>query len=94
MARNRHPNQHIEAALQHSEAMGWRVEPTGRSSHAWGRLYCPHRDPVEQCRCGEFCVTSISSTPRNPETHAKQIRRRVDGCTASGPRPESEGERR
>ncbi|MDZ4654265.1 MAG: hypothetical protein U1F44_00035 [Coriobacteriia bacterium] len=79
MSRNRHPNPHIEKALQYAEDSGWRVEPTGKSSHAWGRLFCPHNNP--ECRCGEFCVTSISSTPRNPETHAKQIRRKVDGCT-------------
>jgi hypothetical protein len=79
LSRSRHPNGEIEKALQHAESEGWRVELTGKSSHAWGRMYCPYNDP--NCRCGEFCITSISGTPRNPETHAKQIRRVVDGCT-------------
>ncbi|MCZ7665199.1 MAG: hypothetical protein M5U22_20750 [Thermoleophilia bacterium] len=79
MSRNRHPNADIEKALQYAEGKGWRVEPTGKSSHAWGRLYCPHDDP--NCRCGEFCIVSISGTPRNSETHARQIIRKVDGCT-------------
>jgi hypothetical protein len=83
--RSRHPNPHIEQALRYAESKGWRVEPTGKSCHAWGRLYCPHDDP--ECRCGEFCVTSISSTPRNPETHARQIRRRVDGRSGGKPEP-------
>jgi hypothetical protein len=26
-------------------------------------------------------VTSIWGTPKNPETHAKQIMRKVEGCT-------------
>lgn len=29
---------------------------------------------------GEFCISSIWSTPRNAENHAKQIRRVVDNC--------------
>ena len=86
MSRSRHPNAAIEKALQYAESKGWRVEPTGKSSHAWGRLYCPHNDP--DCRCGEFCVTSISGTPRNPETHAKQIVGKVDGCTGGRTPPE------
>jgi hypothetical protein len=42
-------------------------------------MFCPHNDP--ECRCGEFCITSIWGTPRNAENHARQIRRVVDGCT-------------
>jgi len=86
LRRNKHPNAHIEAALRYAEEKEWRVEPSGKSSHAWGRLYCPHNNP--DCRCGEFCMSSIASTPRSPENHANQIRRRVDGC--SGP-ADSEG---
>lgn len=47
-------------------------------SHAWGKIYCPHND--KKCRCGEYCISSIWSTPRNPANHAKQIRRVVDNC--------------
>jgi hypothetical protein len=74
----RHPDAAIERALLYAEAHGWRVECRGPRAHAWGRMYCPHDDP--DCRCGEYCITSIWCTPRDPETHAKQIRRVVDGC--------------
>jgi len=77
MARKPHPKPDIEAALKHAQQQGWRIEPGG--SHAWGRMYCPYAD--DACRCGEFCITSIWSTPRNAGNHAKQIRRVVDNCT-------------
>ena len=78
MSRRRHPNAHIEEALKYAEGHGWRVEQRGPRAHAWGRMYCPHNDP--ECRRGEFCVTSIWSTPKVPENHARQIRKVVDGC--------------
>ncbi|MDO8848944.1 MAG: hypothetical protein Q7W51_11225 [Coriobacteriia bacterium] len=78
MSRRRHHNQHVEIALRYAEARGWRVEPAGARSHAWGRMLCPH--PCEKCREGEFCMVSVWSTPRSPETHAQQLRRVVDGC--------------
>lgn len=73
MSRPKHPNKAIEAAIQYAEDNGWRYREAGGSSHAWGRLLCP-----EESR--EGCQMSIWSTPRNPENHAKQIRRRVDNC--------------
>jgi len=79
LARKRHPHADIEKALKHAEAHGWRIEPAGGCSHAWGKMYCPNLDL--ECRCGEFCITSVWGTPRNPENHAKQIRRVVGGCT-------------
>ncbi|RJQ54177.1 MAG: hypothetical protein C4521_04815 [Actinobacteria bacterium] len=82
MPRKRHPNGKIEKALEYAESLGWRVEPAGARSHAWGKMFCPHKEDV--CRCGEFCVTSIWSTPRNPESHARKIRRVVDGCGHEG----------
>ena len=48
--------------------------------HAWGKIYCPNND--NECRCGEFCISSVWSTPRNPVNHAKQIKRVVDNCTS------------
>ena len=51
----------VEEAIRHAEDHGWRIEVGG--SHAWGRMYCPYND--QECRCGEFCITSIWSTPRN-----------------------------
>jgi len=78
MARDfRHPDKAIEQAIAHAEAHGWRVEKS--RGHAWGRLFCPHND--KDCRCGEFCITSVWSTPRNSKAHARQILRVVDKCT-------------
>lgn len=77
MRRPKHPNKDVEAALAHAEAHGWRIERA--RGHAWGRMYCPWSD--DECRCGEFCIASVWSTPRNPANHARQIRRVVDGCT-------------
>ena len=76
MTRPRHSKKEIEAALVYAESHGWRVELA--SGHAWARLYCPWND--ESCRCGEFCVISVWSTPKSPGNHAKQIRRVVEHC--------------
>ena len=78
MARNKHPKPEVEAAIQHAEEHGWTIKVGG--SHAWGRMLCPYKD--ENCRCGEFCITSIWSTPKNPGTHGKQLRRVVDKCAS------------
>lgn len=73
MIRKKHPNKEIEMAIQYAEKLQWRYRKTGDSAHAWGRLLCPLQER-------EGCSMSIWSTPRNPEVHAKQIRRRIDGC--------------
>jgi hypothetical protein len=79
MARPRHPNKHIERAVRYAEEQGWRfLKATG---HAWGRLFCPLRER-------EGCRISVWSTPRNPESHARQIVRDVDDC----PHEANEGE--
>jgi hypothetical protein len=78
MGRARHPKKEVEKAIRHAEAHGWRIEVGG--SHAWGKMYCPYNDA--ECRCGEFCITSIWSTPKNPGNHARQLQRVVDNCTA------------
>lgn len=59
MRRSLHPKKDIEAALKYAEERGWRVEVGG--SHAWGTIFCPYND--DECRCGEFCITSVWSTP-------------------------------
>ncbi|QKK02904.1 MAG: hypothetical protein HND55_09770 [Pseudomonadota bacterium] len=82
MARKRHPNKTIETAVQAAEAAGWRIEMTP-GGHCWARMYCPWNDP--ECRCGEFCIASIWSTPRNPENHARQIIRVVERCSRNTP---------
>lgn len=76
MTRPRHPDKEVEEALRYAETYGWRVGIGG--SHAWGKIYCPHHDST--CRCGEFCISSIWSTPKNPGNHARQIKRIVDHC--------------
>lgn len=76
MARNAHPNKDIVSALKHAESRGWRVEVGG--GHAWGKLLCPTNS--KKCRCGEFCITSIWSTPGNPSNQARKLRRIGDNC--------------
>ena len=85
MPRARHPEKDIEQVLRYAEGKGWLVRVGG--SHAWGRMYCPANNP--ECRCGEFCITSIWSTPRSARNHANQLRRIVDNCTA---RPDDEAD--
>lgn len=77
MGRKRHSKKEVEEALIYAETNGWRVETGG--SHAWGKIFCPYREDV--CRCGEFCIKCIWSTPRNTGNHAKQIYQVVDNCT-------------
>jgi hypothetical protein len=77
MKRQSHPKQEIEAALKYAEQNGWSIAVGG--SHAWGKIYCPYND--RECRGGNFCISSIWSTPKNAGNHAKQIRRVVDNCT-------------
>lgn len=76
MARNKHPKKEIEEALKYAEENNWVIDVGG--SHAWGKIYCPYNN--KDCRCGEFCISSIWSTPKNPTNHAKQIKRVVDNC--------------
>ncbi|MDX1506221.1 MAG: hypothetical protein R3221_10920 [Spongiibacter sp.] len=88
MTRQLHPKKEIEAALKHAEEEGWRVEEGG--GHAWGKIYCPYND--NDCRCGEFCITSVWSTPRNPSSHARALRRVVDKCSTHQRRGDTESE--
>lgn len=69
----KHPNKEIQKAIAYAVDKNWRLENTGKSAHAWGRLKCP-----EASRAG--CIISIWSTPRVAEYHAKQIIRAVDKC--------------
>lgn len=77
--RRPHSKKEVEAALQYAEANGWTVEPKKGNGHAWGRMYCPYNDA--DCRCGEFCIASIWSTPRSAGNHAQHLKRVVDNCT-------------
>lgn len=76
MERKKHLKKEIEQALVYAEKKDWRVETGG--SHAWGKIYCPFND--KDCRCGEFCIASIWSTPKSPHHHARQIKRIIDNC--------------
>ncbi|MDE4915901.1 hypothetical protein PQI07_35560 [Methylobacterium sp. 092160098-2] len=88
MARKPHPKKEVEDALRHAEDHGWRVSVGG--SHAWGEIYCPYDD--ETCRCGEFCITSIWSTPKNVGNEARKIKRVVDNCTTRKAETEARAE--
>lgn len=76
MPRKKHVKKEVEQALAYAENFGWRVEVGG--SHAWGKMYCPIND--SQCRCGEFCIASIWSSPKNARNHARQIINVVKNC--------------
>ncbi|CAG9228818.1 hypothetical protein PSP6_520006 [Paraburkholderia tropica] len=78
--RRSHAKKEVEAALVYAETQGWLVMPGKGNGHAWGRMFCPLNQA--DCRCGEFCITSIWSTPRNAGNHANMLKRVVDNCTA------------
>ncbi|WP_261093290.1 hypothetical protein [Serratia quinivorans] len=67
------PNKHIQAALAYAISRGWLFHAS--NGHAFGRLHCALPNHREH-------MMSIWSTPKNPEQHAKQIRRKVDQCLA------------
>ena len=69
MARPRHPDKSIEQAVRHAESLGWTVEMS--NGHCRGHILRP-------LRTREGCIVGIFSTPRNPEGHARNIRRAVD----------------
>jgi hypothetical protein len=69
LARGRHPNKEVEAAVAEAESQGWTLRKQGH----WGRLYCAHADR-------DGCQISVNSTPRDGDVHAKQIRRAIDRC--------------
>jgi hypothetical protein len=77
-SRPRHTDPHVEKAIDAAERRGWRVEKaTGGRAHVWGRMLCPQSTR-------EGCVVFIHGTPRNPQSHARHIRNRVDGCPHQG----------
>ena len=82
MSRKKHPIKEIEAAVVYAEANGWDYQSAGKSAHAWGKLYCPYNS--KDCRCGEHCITSVWSTPRSGQNHARQIINVVDKCIKLG----------
>ena len=69
----KHQNKHIREAIAYAESRGWTFHKAGPRAHIYGEIYCP-----EHNRAG--CKYGINSTPRNPQNHARKIRRAVDGC--------------
>jgi hypothetical protein len=67
----KHPNKHIREAIGYALQQGWTFHKSNGRAHAFGRLYCPF--PAG-------CQFSVYSTPRDPEEHARWIRRQVDRC--------------
>ncbi len=71
--RPKHPSKEIEEAIMYAEENGWIYKDSGKSAHAWGRLFCPlHRREGHQM--------SIWSTRRSSYNHAQQITKLVDRC--------------
>ena len=69
MARPRHPNKEVEEAVSIAESKGWVWRKMGH----WGRLFCAHADR-------DGCQVGVNGTPRNAETHARQILRAIERC--------------
>lgn len=69
----KHPSKEVQRAIDYAVSIGWKFVKTGKSAHAFCRLYCP-----EESRDG--CSFSVWSTPKNAENHAKQIIKNVDKC--------------
>lgn len=67
--RSRHPNKEVEAAVAYAEMKNWTLRKMGH----WGRLFCPHADR-------DGCQVTVNGTPRNPDVHARQIKRGIDRC--------------
>jgi len=82
MARPKHPNKEIEAALLYAETHGWTVEKASGSAHCWGQLRCPANN--SGCWQGLYCQQSVWSTPKNPANHARLLKRIVDKCQFLG----------
>jgi hypothetical protein len=74
-----HPHKEIASAIRYAINNGWKFRKA--TGHAFGVLMCPDNSG---CRGGLYCRFSISSTPRNPESHARRIRNIVDGCSIGG----------
>jgi hypothetical protein len=69
-----HPKKAIREALNYAEKKGWKLRKSGPRAHAWGVIFCPFGHPE--------CWMAVYSTPKNAETHARDIQRTVDRCPA------------
>jgi len=82
MARSKHPNKDIEAALQYAEEQGWTIQKSTGSAHCWGQMLCSSNNRA--CRNGIYCRQSVWSTPRNSVNHSRVLKRIVDKCQFLG----------
>ena len=73
----KHPNKHINEAIEYAVKNGWDVVETGNSGHAFCRLKCNKGHSEHQM--------SVWSTPRSPENHAKQIKAKIKQCRGDEP---------
>lgn len=78
MARPRHPDKHIEAAVRRAELMGWTWAVS--RGHPWGELKCPGG-------IRGACIFRVSSTPANPFNVANRLDRKVAACPHYGVKP-------
>lgn len=74
----KHQNKHIRDAIAYAESRGWRFVKAGGHAHVYGELYCP-------ANAREGCIIRVHSTPRNPQDHARDLRRRIDSCPHADP---------
>ncbi|HEU5315665.1 MAG TPA: hypothetical protein VFX49_06110 [Chloroflexota bacterium] len=70
-SRGRHPKKEVAEAIEYAESRGWRRR--AGNGHVWATLYCPHAAP-------DGCKIRVHSTPQDPGSHAKRIRREVNSC--------------
>lgn len=70
-----HPNKHIREAIEYAEDKGWRFVKANARAHSYGKLLCQfgHVD----------CQVWVYSTPRDPQGHARRLRRKVETCPGS-----------
>lgn len=71
----KHPDKHIQAAIEYALAAGWVQIPSGHSAHCFCKLRCG--DPHDRHRDHHL---SIWSTPKVPRYHAQLIFKSVDRC--------------
>jgi hypothetical protein len=68
-----HEEPAIHEALKAARKAGWHMRQT--LGHGYGRVFCRRVD-----RGGDACKVIIDTTPRNPESRAKDVLRQVRDC--------------
>lgn len=69
VSQKKHPNKEVAESVAYAVGRGWKLRYLGH----WGRLFCP-------CADRDGCQVCVNGTPKNPEAHARQIKRAVDRC--------------